>query len=324
MYTCMTILVTGACGFVGAHAVAALARHRPGEAIAATDLSPPPASVRAFWGDAGIAFEPLDVTDRAAVAATMARHRPRIVVHMAAITPSPAMEEASPLRIVDVNLGGTANVLDAATASPGIARVVVLSSSAVYGIGPGLPSPVTEDVPPDATGLYAVTKVAGEGLARRFGMLRGVSTAALRVAAVYGAMERPTPHRETMSQLYPLFTALRENRPIAVAPSEALRDWTHADDIGDGIAALVAAPELGHSVYNLSRGEGLRWSEVLALFREAGLDMRLVDDSAQAEASFDAALGRPPLSVERLAADTGFRPARDLRDAVARVAAGEW
>ena len=60
------------------------------------------------------------------------------------------------------------------------------------------------------------------------------------------------------------------------------------------------------------------------MFRDAGLDMRLTGDPAQAEVSFDAALGRPPLDVARLAADTGFRAARDLKDAIERAAAGDW
>jgi UDP-glucose 4-epimerase len=320
----MTILVTGACGFVGAHVVAALARNRPGEVVVGADLAPPPRAVSAFWGDIGVVHELLDVADRGAVRDAFARHRPRFAVHMAAITPSLAMETADPMRIVDVNIGGAANVIDAATALPGIERVVTLSSTIVYGFDPALPSPVTEDVPPDAVGLYSVSKVACEGLSRRFGMLRGVSTVSARIAAVYGQMERPTPHRETMSQLYPLFAALRERRPIVVATSETMRDWTHADDIGDGICALLAAPRLRHPVYNVSRGVGLRWSQVLAMFRDAGLEMRVAGDPAQAEASFDASLGRPPLDVARLAADTGFRAARDLKDAIERAAAGDW
>ncbi len=320
----MTILVTGACGFVGAHVVAALARNRPGEPVVAADLAPPPPSVAAFWGQAPVTYRALDVTRRADVAEVMASVRPRHVVHMAAITPSPAMEAADPLRVVDVNIGGAANVIDAATSSSGIERVVTLSSTIVYGFGSNLPSPVTEDVPPNAVGLYAVSKVACEGLSRRFGSLRGVSTVAARIAAVYGPMERPTAHRETMSQLYPLFAALRDRRPITVKTSEAMRDWTHADDIGDAICALIAAPRLRHDVYNVSRGVGWTWSQVIALFRDAGLEVHEVDDPAEAEASFDAALGRPPLGVDRLAADTGFRAARDLKDAISRVAAGDW
>lgn len=320
----MTILVTGACGFVGAHVIAALARHRPGEALVAADLAPPPPAVATFWRDARVTFHRLDVADRAAVREAIAVHRPAYVVHMAAITPSPAMEAADPVRIVDVNIGGAANVIDAATAAPGIRRVVTLSSTVVYGFSPTLPSPLGEDHPVDAVGLYAISKVACEGLSRRFGMLRGVSTVAARIAAVYGEMERPTGHRETMSQLYPLFAALREKRRITVCPSAALRDWTHADDIGDGLCALIAAPHLSHPVYNVSHGVGLTFAEVIELFRAGGLAVDVVDDPARAEAAFDPALGRPPLSVERLALDTGFRAERDLQSAIAAVAAGGW
>ncbi|MHB2167636.1 NAD-dependent epimerase/dehydratase family protein [Alsobacter sp. R-9] len=320
----MTILVTGAGGFVGAHVVASLLRNVPGEAVVATDLAPPPEAVFGFWTSGPVTFETLDVVDRDGVRSAIDRHRPRAVIHMAAITPSLAMETADPLRVIDVDIGGAANVIDAATASPGIERVAVLSSSVVYGFRPDLPSPVPETVPADPLGLYAVSKLACEGLARRFGLLRGVSTVAARVTAVYGPMERPTAHRETMSQLYPLFEALRRGTPISATPSETVRDWTHADDVGDGLCALLAAPSLRHPVYNLSRGVGWRWSQVLDLFRSAGLDIRIEPDASRADASFDAALGRPPLDVSRLAVDTGFRPARNLPDAIARAATGDW
>ena len=156
----MTILVTGANGFVGAHTVAALARRWPGEEIVAADIVAPPDFVRAFWAGAPVAHLPLDATDRRAVADAIASRRPRFVVHMAAITPSPEMESADPLRVVDINILGTANLLDAAAAAPHVARILVLSSSIVYGFGPRLPHPIGEDAPLDPIGLYAVSKLS--------------------------------------------------------------------------------------------------------------------------------------------------------------------
>jgi UDP-glucose 4-epimerase len=317
----MTILVTGACGFVGAHVAKALARRFPDDSVIAADLQPPPPEVTAFWGAARIAFAALDVTDRAAVASVVAAHRPRFVVHGAAMTPSAEVEAADPVRIVDVNLGGAVNVIDAATASPGIARVIAFSSAAVYGFGSAGAASIAEEAPLAGTGLYAVTKIACEGVLRRFGELRGVSTAAVRVAAVYGAMERPTGHRQRMSQVYPLFAALAAGKPIRVAISSGLRDWTDADDVGDSVAALLSAPRLNHPVYNVSHGVGVVWSDVIELFRAHGLTIEIVADPAGADVSFDSALGRPALAVERLIADTGFRPARRLEQAVARIAA---
>jgi nucleoside-diphosphate-sugar epimerase len=318
----MTILATGANGFVGAHTVAALARNWPGEEIVAADIAPPPDFVRAFWGAAPVVPLRLDIADRHAVAAAVAAHRPRFVVHMAAITPSPEMETTDPLRVVDINILGAANVLDAAAGSPDTVRIVLLSSSIVYGFGPLLPSPLAEGTALDPIGLYAVSKVACEGLARRYRTLRGKDIVAARVAATYGEMERPTAHRQTMSHIHTLFDALRARRPVTTTASPGMRDWTHADDIGEGICALLAAARLNHDAYNISRGVGLPWTQVLEMFRAAGADIRMVDDPAAASLRFEAQAGRPPMAVERLAADTGFRPARDLRDAIARVASG--
>jgi len=166
--------------------------------------------------------------------------------------------------------------------------------------------------------LHAAIKLACDHLARRYGELRGVSTAAVRVGPAYGAMERPTGHRERMSQIHPLLAGSREGRPVRVAESAARRDFVHADDIGDAVAALLAAPRLRHPVYNIGSGAAPRWSEVLAVFRSAGLVTREVSPE-EAEAWLDPALDRPALSVERLVADAGFRPRRSFPDAAERV-----
>jgi nucleoside-diphosphate-sugar epimerase len=316
----MTILITGGTGFVGAHMVASLGRRFPGTPLVVGDLAAPPDEVASFWGDLPVSFRALDASDRAAVQALVTETAPRYVVHAAAITPSAAREAADPLGIVDVNLGGTLSVLDAATRSPGIARVLLCSSAAVYGFGLPDMATVPETAPLVATGLYGMTKLACESLGRRFGELRGVSTVAVRISACYGTMERPTGHRQRMSQVHALFCALAAGRPITAVRSAALRDWTDADDVGDAIAALLATPHLNHAVYNVGFGQALRWSDVLTLFARHGLDVR-VADAGLAEASFDEALGRAPLAIDRLVADTGYVPHRTLEQSILRVLA---
>jgi nucleoside-diphosphate-sugar epimerase len=70
-----------------------------------------------------------------------------------------------------VNLAGTVNVVDAATALPGLTRLIAFSSAAVYGNAPGLPDPVEETTTLAPFNLYGIAKAAGEEVVRRYAEL---------------------------------------------------------------------------------------------------------------------------------------------------------
>jgi nucleoside-diphosphate-sugar epimerase len=314
----MTILVTGAAGFLGAHLVRAAARAWPGETVAAADRDDPLPSVRTFWSShPAVTVHRLDVADAAAVDALVASLSPRIVVHAAALTPTAEEEAADPQRIVAVNVGGTAAVLRAALRLSRLERVVVLSSGAVYGNAPGLPDPIGEDTPPAPATLYGVTKLACEGLACRLAALSGASIVAVRVAALFGEMERPTASRPRPSELHLLSAALRAGTPVATTASEAVRDWTHADDAAEAIAAVAAAPSLRHAVYNVASGMPMTWAETLALFVARGLSV--VPQGTPGAMAIAPPLTRPALAIGRLVDDAGFRSRRRLADALAET-----
>lgn len=311
----MTVLVTGAAGFLGAHLVRACASRLPGETVAAADRDDPPDAVRAFWSPhPGIAVHRLDVTEADAVDALIGALRPRIVIHAAALTPTAEEEAAAPQRIVAVNIGGTAVVLRAALRCPALVRAVVLSSGAVYGNAPDLPDPVAEETPCAPATLYGVTKLACEGLGRRLGALADASVVSVRVAALYGAMERITASRPRPSEVHLLAAALRAGRPIATKPTAAVRDWTDADDAAAAIVALATAPALRHAVYNVSSGIGVTWAETLALFAARGL--LVVPPGTPAACAVAPPVTRPPLAIGRLVAETGVHPARRLAEAL--------
>jgi UDP-glucose 4-epimerase len=323
----MTVLVTGAGGFVAAHLIDELCRLGLGPVIAA-DVSAPPRDQLAAWGDR-VRPVTLDVTNLADVKRVVAETRPDLVVHGAAITPDLDEERQSPGQICAVNFGGSANLIEACQQSPDVRRVILFSSSGVYnGLEP-YPPTLKEDgeLPALPSSLYAVTKIACEGLAARARATTGLSVAAIRVAAVYGHHERATHSRRfpRTSLIHRLASALQNNEELQAGGEDVGRDWLHGDDAARAIVALLTAPVLNHLVYNVGSGRLSGWHDILETFSAAGLRTRQATTSSPfVMVQGD---GRPPLDIQRLAADTGFAPRIDIisgiRDLVSRQRRGE-
>lgn len=314
----MSVLVTGASGFVGAHVVDMLAEAGLGDVVAADVSSAPkgiadPPSVRRVA---------LDVTDSDAVRAAFAEWRPAFVVHAAALTPSPDEEAADAARIMAVNAGGAANVTAAAMAAKSVQRLLLFSSSGVHNGLSVYPDPLREDGPlPQApASLYAVTKLACEGLAHR-AVAAGLSACAIRVASVYGGRERATDSRKAarLSLIHRLALAAAAGRPVRIEGADAGRDWVHGDDVGRAAARLLMAPELRHVVYNVGSGEAVGFRALVAMLVAAGL--QVTDDPAAPAFGLAASDHRPALDVERLAADAGVWTRINLAEGIAMLVA---
>ena len=210
-----TVLVTGATGCVGLHLVERLLA--AGARVVGVSQHEPDALARRFLAGVPPAatFVCGDVRDRDLLLAISRREHADRFVHAAAITPSPEVERASPAAVVDVNLTGTVAVLEAARECRA-RRVVLLSSSGLYGPPDAADRLVTEDAPLQISGLYSICKLAGEHIGRRYATPYGLSVIAARVGTVYGPMERPMPSRQGMSEVYALMHAAIHNTPVSV------------------------------------------------------------------------------------------------------------
>ena len=190
----MRTIVTGGAGFIGSHLVDRLLAER-GEVVVidSFDSFYPEAVKRANLADAsrhrGFRLVELDIRDRERVGELIEEVRPDTIVHLAARAGvRPSIE--APSLYVDVNVGGTVHLLEAACRIEPRPRFVYASSSSVYGDRPNAPFRETDSVDLPVS-PYAATKKACELLAHTFHHLHGLPVTGLRFFTVYGPRNRP-------------------------------------------------------------------------------------------------------------------------------------
>jgi UDP-glucuronate 4-epimerase len=247
----MTILVTGAAGFIGSHVTQALLAR--GERVGGLDNLNDyyaPARKRANLAEIGespaLHFVEGDIRDAETLRALFASERPRAIIHLAAM-PGIPYSMKHPLLYEDVNTRGTLNLLEMAREFE-TRKFVLASTSSIYGDTDKIPF-VETDPTDKPLAPYPATKKACEVLAYTYYHLYGLKCAVLRFFNVYGPRGRPdmTPFKFTEAIVNGHeFALYDEGRPR--------RDWTFVADIVAGILAATDA-DLGYEIFNLGRGE---------------------------------------------------------------------
>lgn len=315
----MNLLLTGALGFLGLNLTRSLASRKSVRVVAA-DVRQPTAEQVEFLQPvaASVSFCSLDICRRQALRELLEERQITHVVHAAALTPTFTMEREQPTRIVDVNLGGTLNLLDAALYRPSLRRVIVVSSSGVYGASPATASAnQTEDGPLLLDDLYSITKRSAELLTQRYGKLSGISMVTVRLAALYGPLERASASRPRISAIGQLNTALKEAKAVRVAGPSVRRDWTYVEDAASALFALLEAVQLRHAVYNVSCGLAVPFERVVAAFVAHGLEATWSRDVSRADVLMHPSQERMAMSIARLQSDTAYVPRFDIESGIA-------
>ena len=317
------MLVTGASGFVGVNLVHALLARGHTVVTLGADTIPDAArdAIARFPGR--LVQQQGDVLDPAAVATAFAAAPIECVWHGAAITAGPERERRDARRVIEVNLLGTLALLEA-SARAGVRRFVYPSSSAVYGAsaleGSG---PLDEEAPARPLALYGITKTAAESLVLRAREVYGLDAVAGRINAVFGPWERDTGLRDTLSPMLQMLRSADERREAVLAPGME-RDWVYAPDVAEAFVRLLDAPRLAHRVYNISQGtlwNASLFAEALARAR-AEFRYRISSDPREITIDYAGPLDRPRrvISIERIAADLGWRPEYSAERACAELA----
>ncbi len=268
----MTILVTGAAGFIGAYVCRALSAR--GETMVGLDsynaYYDPQLKrdrVAALCPDADI--RALDLVDRNGLAALFDEIAPQRVIHLAAQA-GVRYSLQNPHAYVESNLVGFVNLLELCR-HRGVQHLVYASSSSVYGDS-GVP-PFSEDQRIDRPrSLYAATKAANELMAYTYAQLYGLRATGLRFFTVYGPWGRP----DMAPLIFP--RAVLAGRPIEVFNHGRMRrDFTWIDDIVAGVlGALDTPPEAEpphraapHRVFNLGNHTPVELERFIAVIEQA-------------------------------------------------------
>jgi len=291
----MKALVTGGAGFIGSNLVDALLAR--GDAVTVVDdLSTGRRENLDGALAAGAKLAELDIRGAAALAELAAAERPEVVFHLAAQI-DVRKSLADPAFDAAVNVGGTANVLEAARGA-GSPRVVFISTGgAIYGEGDGKQLPLDESAPIEPFSAYGQSKYAAEGYLALYERLYGLPGVSLRLGNVYGPRQDPLGEAGVIA----IFCGrLREGkRPTVFGDGKQTRDYIY---VGDVVSAALAAAE-SETTGPVNIGTGIE-TDVLEL-------VRLLGELGGAD-SFEAELAPPrPGEVQRISIDPS-RAEREL------------
>ena len=320
----MTILLTGAAGFIGHHVTAALLDR--GEHVVGIDnlnsyydVRLKQARLELLSDRPGFRFHVADVADRSAMAA-LAQAHPDItaIVHLAAQA-GVRHSLVDPYAYVTANVMGHLVVLETARLLPRLRHLVYASSSSVYGGNTTLPFSEGDRVDTPLS-LYAATKRADELMSHCYGHLHGLPQTGLRFFTVYGPWGRP-------DMAYFMFArAIVAGEPITVYDEgRPRRDFTYIDDIVAGVVGCLDRPPDGAPPVRLLNIGNRRSAAVRTLIEllESALGRRAVLHHAKLPATD---LAETRADVEAIATLTGFAPRVPLEVGIPRFAAWfqEW
>jgi len=276
----MTILVTGAAGFIGSHVALALLDR--GEQVIGIDnlndyydpvlKEARLARLKSAHGNA-FSFERVDFGDQEALQAFAAPHRFDRIVHLGAQA-GVRYSLVNPQAYVRSNLMGQINMLELARHRE-VGHFVYASSSSVYGGNESLPFRV-EDRVDHPISLYAATKKADELMGESYSHLYRIPMTGLRFFTVYGPWGRPDMAMWIFSK------ALFEGKPLTIFNNGQMRrDFTYIDDIVRGVLACVDGPPVDdgevkaggsrspHAVYNIGNHRSEELMRMVGLLEQA-------------------------------------------------------
>ncbi len=269
----MTVLVTGAAGFIGYHVCQRLLDR--GDRVVGVDCindyydpAVKHARLARLDGKDGFTFVKADIADRAAMA-ELAKSRPDIDRYINLAAQAGVRHSLNkPFDYTHANVEGHLTMLELARFNDRVRHFVYASSSSVYGSNSKQPFSV-EDRVDTPISLYAATKRAGELMSHAYSHLFRVPTTGLRFFTVYGPWGRPD------MAAYLFAKGIIEGTPIKIFNNgDMRRDFTFIDDIVSGVIGVLDNPPAGkngeppYHLYNIGGNTSERLMDYIGLIEE--------------------------------------------------------
>ncbi|MBI4280515.1 MAG: NAD(P)-dependent oxidoreductase [Armatimonadetes bacterium] len=315
----MKILVTGACGRIGSHAVRQLLAR--GVDVAGIDSHVHPGNLRELTKK--IPLVPVDVTDLGGLLRVITTEKIQRIIHLAAAIGD--HYDTYPWGSYQVNLGGTLLVLEAARHA-GVERVAMASTHNIYppnyGVyGPPEWRPIAEDHPPDPRRPYAVMKLACEYMGRIYAGRFGVDFAAVRYASYYGAeraIRRGNRPPDLLNRM--ILDAVEGASTVVPRGGDWVFDPVYIKDCAHGVicAALAEGPRNG-GIYNIGGGRAVTLRQAAETVRRA-LPGARIEVGPGESFSDEGEQYHPPLDITRARREIGYEPQFPLEAGVADCA----
>lgn len=250
----MKALITGIGGFAGAH----LARH-----LLQTGYSVCGTTHRAAAAESLETIETFrcDVRDLQNVESVIGQARPDVIFHLAAITSERAFNEDPPGAYM-TNVMGTENLLSAVSRLAPQARVLIVGSSAEYGLVNADENPIAETAPLRPVMGYGVTKLAQSFVALRFFLSRRMPVVRVRSFNYAGPGQGESFVIATLCKQVAMIEKKLQPPVLSLWNLEARRDFS---DVRDVVRAYEMAARLGKpgDLYNISSGAAHRIGDLL-------------------------------------------------------------
>ncbi|HWZ86085.1 MAG TPA: SDR family NAD(P)-dependent oxidoreductase [Thermoanaerobaculia bacterium] len=307
------VLVTGGLGFIGSN----LARRLLQEGASVTLCD---ALIESYGGNpANIAeirseveVDPSDVRDAAAMERLVEGRD--VIFHLAAQV-SHVMSLSNPYPDIDINIKGTAVVLEACRKKNPGALVIRSGTRGQY--GPTVHLPVSEQTPSDPRGIYEISQLSAEMICRTYTRIHGIRTVPLRLTNVYGPRGQM---KHSQFGVVNWFVRLAlEGRPIPIFGSgKILRDFLYVDDCVEALLAAASEPRAVGEVLNVGHDRPSTFLEVAELLRQIvpGTRLEFTDFTPERKAQEP---GDFVSDITKIRGLLGWEPRVALRDGLART-----
>ena len=307
------VLITGGLGFIGSNLAERLVRD--GARVAVCDAMIEGyggnfANVAPFRSDLEVHLS--DVRDEAEMARLVEGRD--VIFHLAAQV-SHVLSLSNPYPDIDINIKGTAALLEACRKHNPGALVVRSGTRGQY--GPAVRLPVSEETAADPRGIYEISQLSAEMICRTYTRIHGVRTVPLRLTNVYGPRAQM---RHSHFGVVNWFVRLAlEGRPIPVfGTGRILRDFLYVDDCVEALVAVAAEPGVVGEVVNVGNDRASTFLEVAETLREIvpGTEIEFTDFSPERKAQEPGDFVSDITKIRRL---TGWEPRIGLREGLERT-----